>query len=85
LRKELLPQAETRAKVLLTIRKIAETENIQIDQNELTEKMAAFLSRYSEKDAKEIDQERLRLIIEGDLLDKRVLEYLMDIKPKKKV
>jgi trigger factor len=85
LRKELLPQAETRAKVLLTLRKIAETENIQIDQNELTEKMAAFLSRYSEKDAKEIDQERLRLIIEGDLLDKRVLEYLMDIKPKKKV
>lgn len=79
MKEDLQPQAETRAKVMLTLRKISEEENITVDQEEVLQQVAVFLSRYPEKQAKEIDQERLRLIIEGDLTDKKVLEYLMEL------
>ena len=73
---EALPQAESRVKLMLLLKAITKEQNFKADKEELNHKAQHILERYSEKDKKNIDMERLNIMLESEITDKIALDYL---------
>lgn len=73
---EAIPQAESRVKLMLLLRAIAEEQNFEVDEKEVEHRIHHILERYSEKEQKNIDMERLNLIVKSEITDKMALDYL---------
>ncbi len=73
---EAIPQAESRVKLMLLLRAIAEEQNFEVDEKEVEHRIHHILERYSDKDKKNIDMERLNLIVKSEITDKMALDYL---------
>jgi trigger factor len=73
---EAMPQAESRVKLMLLLRAITEEQNFQVDEKEVEHRIHHILERYSDKDKKNIDMERLNLIVKSEITDKMALDYL---------
>lgn len=76
LKEEVVDQAKSRASLMLILRKIADKEEIQASEERISKEMNGVLSRYSQEDMKNIDTDRLRLMIEGEILDTLTLDFL---------
>jgi trigger factor len=73
---EALPQAESRVKLMLLLKAITKEQNFKADKEELNHKAQHILEKYSEKDKKNIDMERLNIMLESEITDKMALDYL---------
>ncbi len=82
LRSEMRGQAESRVKLMLTLRKIADAEEFQVDDNQVEQRVESVLSQYNEEDKKNIDRGRLKLMVEGELMDQKVIEWLAGLSSK---
>jgi len=76
---EATPQAKSRVLLMLTLRKIAEEEALKPDSGQVATQMMNILSQYPQDQIKDIDQDRLRLMIEGEMTDKLTLDFLASI------
>ena len=76
LKEEVVDQAKSRASLMLILRKIADKEDIQASEDQISKEMNGVLARYSQEDIKNIDTDRLRLMIEGEILDTLTLDFL---------
>ncbi len=73
---ESTPQAESRVLLMLCLRKIADAEELQPDAGQVSTQMMNILSQYPKEQIEQIDQDRLRLMVEGEMLDKMALDLL---------
>ncbi|KKN91751.1 hypothetical protein LCGC14_0214190 [marine sediment metagenome] len=71
-------EAETRIKGFLVLNKIATTENIEITEEEIKNRIDKVLSNYQDiKEAKkQLDLEKLKLYIEGEIRNEKTFEKL---------
>jgi len=76
LRSEMRGQAESRVKLMLTLRRIADAEELQVDDTQVEQRVESVLSQYGEEDKKNIDRNRLKLMVEGEIMDQQVIEWL---------
>lgn len=73
---EAMPQAESRVKLMLLLRAITEEQNFNVDEKEIEHRINHILEQYPEKEQKNIDMERLNLIVKSEITDKMALDYL---------
>ncbi|MEB3337844.1 MAG: trigger factor, partial [Leptolyngbyaceae bacterium] len=73
MRKSSRPDAIDRIKRTITLGEIAKRENIQVDPAALTARVNELLEEYGDR---EIDPERLRGVIEEEMLKDKILEWL---------
>lgn len=71
-------EAKKRVMNFLIIREIGKRENIQISEAEVTEEINKTLNRYPDvkKAEKELDLEKLKIYIEGEIRNEKVLQLL---------
>lgn len=69
-------QAESRVLLMLCLRKIADAEELRPDSGQVSTQMMSILSQYPKEQIEQIDQDRLRLMVEGEMLDKMALDLL---------
>lgn len=67
------PEAVTRLKRTLGLGEIAKRESIGVSNDELEAKIQEFMQTYKEQD---VDPERVRKVLEDELLEDKVLEWL---------
>lgn len=77
-KQSLCQEAETRIKGFLVLNKIATAENIQTSEEEVKEEVNKVLNKYPDIETakKELDLEKLKLYIESELRNRKVLEML---------
>ena len=85
LKKDSTPQAESRVILMLILRKIAELEEIYAAEEEVTNQINSILARYSKEKIEQMDLERLKVMVEGEILDKMTLNYLSELHSKEEV
>jgi trigger factor len=73
MRERARPEAETRLKRTLALGEIAKKESIEVDKEELDERIKAFMETYKDQ---EVDPERVRTVIQDEILEEKVLEWL---------
>lgn len=78
-RSEMEPQAKSRVKLMLTLRKIADAEEFQVEDTQVEQRVEQVLSQYSEEDKQNIDRNRLKLMVEGELMDQKVIDWLANL------
>ncbi|MGB4253913.1 MAG: trigger factor [Minisyncoccales bacterium] len=78
LKKELLPEAEKRTRMLLCIYEIAKKENIKIEEKEIEEEINKILKQHPEM-AEEIksQEETLKSYLREQILQKKVVDLLL--------
>ncbi len=81
LRTDWRTEADTRARVALTLREIAARKSIDPSENDVTARANEFLARYktTQEAEKEIDPETLREYTRGVLRNEKVFEFLEGI------
>ncbi|MGF1513192.1 MAG: trigger factor [Elainellaceae cyanobacterium] len=67
------PEAITRLKQTLAIGEIAKRESLTVEPDELEKKVDEFIERYEDKS---IDRDRVRQVLEDDLVQEKVLDWL---------
>jgi len=85
LKKDSTPQAESRVILMLILRKIAELEKIYASEEEITSQVNSILSRYSKEKIEKMDLEKLKVMVEGEILDKMTLNYLSNLHSEEKL
>lgn len=73
LREQARPEALTRLKRTLLLGEVAKQESITVDEAAVQTKMAELLEAYQDQD---VDMDRLRSIVEEDLLREKILAWL---------
>jgi len=73
---EALPQAESRVKLLLILRAITQEQQFVADEKEVSHRIHHILEQYSDKEQKELDMNRLKTMVSGEITDKMALDYL---------
>lgn len=73
---EAIPQAESRVKLMLLLKAITKEQNFKASDEEVKYRIKHILEQYSEKDQKNIDMNRLHIIVESEITDKMALDYL---------
>ncbi|MEM7769146.1 MAG: trigger factor [Cyanobacteria bacterium P01_A01_bin.37] len=73
MRERARPEAETRLKRTLALGEIAKQESIEVGKDELETKISDFMSTYKDQD---VDPERVRTVLEDELLEEKVLAWL---------
>jgi len=74
MRKEWTPGAEKRTKLGLVLEKIATTENIKLDPNEVEHEVSQLLNVY-----KDADQNRTKIYVENILTNEKVFQLLENV------
>lgn len=74
LREQARPEALTRLKRTLALGEVAKQESIQVSADEVQAKMEELLSEYGGQE--DIDMNRLREVVQEDLLREKVLDWL---------
>lgn len=78
IKKEARPQAEKQVRISLSLRAIAEKENLSITKEELDQYTSVLLQQYSHPDARaQITSPNEQARIEGRLLADKVLDFLL--------
>ncbi len=77
MRKRSRPEAITRIKRTLALAKVAKNEAIKVEPQEVEERVQSLIEQYSNQDQK-IDREKLQEIVEGDLLEEKVMQWLIE-------
>lgn len=75
LRDQSRPEAVERLKRTFALGKIAELEAIKVESSEIDAKVTEFLADYS---SEEVDLDRLRSVVEEDLLKEKVFDWLLE-------
>ncbi|MBD2666058.1 trigger factor [Richelia sinica FACHB-800] len=75
LRQRSRPEAEDRLKRSLALREIGKKESITVTAEELNNRVTELLEQYSEQD---IDEDRLRSVVEEELLTKKIVDWLLE-------
>jgi trigger factor len=75
LRQRSRPEAEDRLKRSLALREIGKKESIAVTAEELSNRVKELLEQYSEQD---IDEDRLRSVVEEELLTKKIVDWLLE-------
>ncbi len=73
LRERSQPEAITRIKRTLALGEVAKRESIQVEPEVIETRIKEVMEQYSDRD---IDQERLRSVVEEDLLKEKILKWL---------
>lgn len=71
------PEAITRIKRTLALAEVAKREAIEAKPQEVEERVQSLMQQYSNQDQK-IDREKLQEIVEGDLLEEKVMQWLIE-------
>jgi trigger factor len=71
------PEAITRIKRTLALAEVAKNEAIEVEPQEVEERVQSLIEQYSNQDQK-IDREKLQEIVEGDLLEEKVMQWLIE-------
>jgi len=78
LKKELLPEAEKRVRMLLCIYEIAKKENIKIEEKEIEEEINKILKQHPEMAGEIMSQEEtLKSYLREQILQKKVVDLLL--------
>lgn len=67
------PEAIARLRRTLALSEVAKRESIEVDEKELAAKIEEFMQNYQDQD---VDPERVRQVLEDDLLEEKVLDWL---------
>lgn len=73
MRQRLQPEAITRIKRTLALAEIAKRESIQVGTEEVEERFQSLIDQFSDR---KIDRARLREIVQEDLLEEKVIQWL---------
>lgn len=76
LREQARPEAITRLQRTLALKKIAELESISVDDEAVAAKVSEFMAEQTSTE--EIDQNRLREVVEEDLLKEKIFDWLLE-------
>lgn len=76
LKESFFPTAQKRIKNFLILREIAKREKINVSGEEAREEVNKILKNYSLEKTKELDLERLKLYIEGEIRNEKTLQFL---------
>ncbi len=68
-------EAVERIKRSLALREIGKRESIQVSEGEIDARVQELLEQYAEKD---VDQERLREVVENELLTEKIIDWLLE-------
>lgn len=68
-------EAVERIKRSLALREIGKRESIQVSEGEIDARAQELLEQYAEKD---VDQERLREVVENELLTEKIIDWLLE-------
>lgn len=84
-KKEILPQAEKRLRILLCIYEIAKTENIKVEEKEIEEEINKILQQNPTiKDEIKAQEESLKEYLREQILQRKVLDFLFSQGGKKR-
>ena len=75
LRQQARPEAISRLQRTLVLGEVAKKESIKVEDDEISTKVAEILKDFSDS-AQEIDVNRLRQVVEEDLLKEKILDWL---------
>lgn len=67
------PEAIARLKRTLALGEVAKRESIQVEKDELDEKVKEFMKSYQDQD---VDPNRVRQVLEDELIEKKVIDWL---------
>jgi trigger factor len=68
-------EAVERIKRSLALREIGKRESIQVSEGEIDARVQELLEQYAEKD---VDHERLREVVENELLTEKIIDWLLE-------
>lgn len=71
------PEAMTRIKRTLALAEVAKNEAIKVEPQEVEERVQSLLKQHSNQEQK-IDREKLQEIVAGDLLEEKVMQWLVE-------
>lgn len=72
------PDAIDRIKRTLALGEVAKQESIQVTPEEVSAKITELLDEVSEQERRNLDEDRLRTVIEDDLLREKVVDWLIE-------
>ncbi|ARV60270.1 trigger factor [Nostocales cyanobacterium HT-58-2] len=75
LRERSRSEAVERIKRSLLLREIGKRESIQVSEGEINARAQELMQQYSEKD---VDEERLREVVENELLTEKIIDWLLE-------
>lgn len=75
IRERLRPEATTRIKRTLILGEVAKRESIKVEPSEIEARAKSLLEQYGEQ---EIDPQRLREVVEEELLQEKVIQWLRE-------
>lgn len=76
---EAIPQAESRVKLMLILKAITEEQQFVADSHEVQHRISHVLEKYPKNEHNQIDMNRLKIMVEGEITDKMALDYLGNI------
>ncbi|WP_392531947.1 trigger factor [Nostoc sp. C117] len=76
LRERSRPEAIERLKRSLSLREIGQRESIQVTPDEIAARVTELLQEYP--DEQDVDEERLRSIVENELLTEKIIDWLLE-------
>jgi len=83
-KKDFLPEAEKRVKILLCIYEIAKNENIKVEEREIEEEINKILKQHPEMvDEIKAEEENLKNYLREQILQRKVLNLLLNESRKK--
>ncbi|NEQ18783.1 MAG: hypothetical protein F6K28_01540 [Microcoleus sp. SIO2G3] len=59
----------------LALREIGKRESIQVSEGEINARVQELLEQYAEKD---VDEDRLREVVENELLTEKIIDWLLE-------
>ncbi|WP_017316428.1 trigger factor [Mastigocladopsis repens] len=68
-------EAIERIKRSLSLREIGKRESIQVSEAEIAARVQELMEQYSEKD---VDEERLREVVENEMLTEKIIDWLLE-------
>ncbi|BAZ27556.1 trigger factor [Kalymmatonema gypsitolerans NIES-4073] len=68
-------EAVERIKRSLALREIGKRESVQVSEGEINARVQELLEQYAEKD---VDHERLREVVENELLTEKIIDWLLE-------
>jgi trigger factor len=75
-KKEIRPNAEEKLKMMLLLSKVADGEEIKADEELVKEEMQSILASYPKEEVQNIDMDRLRALVVGEMTDRMVIDFL---------
>jgi trigger factor len=76
LRERSRPEAIERLKRSLSLREIGQRESIKVTPEEIAARVTELLQEYP--DEQDVDEERLRSIVENELLSEKIIDWLLE-------